>query len=54
LVNPADTEEVAEALEQALTMPLQERQVRWRRMMDVLERHDVTAWRNAFLRRLAG
>ncbi|WP_114240455.1 alpha,alpha-trehalose-phosphate synthase (UDP-forming) [Dyella sp. C9] len=53
LVNPADTEEVAEALGIALTMPLQERRLRWRRMMDVLEKQDVTAWRNAFLRRLA-
>jgi trehalose 6-phosphate synthase len=52
LVNPADTEEVAEALEYALNMPLQERRTRWRRMMDVLEKQDVTAWRNAFLRRL--
>uniref|UniRef100_UPI003CCCE4AB alpha,alpha-trehalose-phosphate synthase (UDP-forming) n=1 Tax=Dyella soli TaxID=522319 RepID=UPI003CCCE4AB len=54
LVNPADTEEVAEALERALTMPLPERRERWRRMMDVLEKQDVTAWRNAFLQRLAG
>ncbi|HET6553223.1 MAG TPA: alpha,alpha-trehalose-phosphate synthase (UDP-forming) [Dyella sp.] len=53
LVNPADTEEVAEALGIALTMPLHERRTRWRRMMDVLEKQDVTAWRNAFLRRLA-
>ena len=53
LVNPADTEEVAEALGIALAMPLQERRARWRRMMDVLEKQDVTAWRNAFLQRLA-
>ncbi|WP_201316109.1 alpha,alpha-trehalose-phosphate synthase (UDP-forming) [Dyella sp. EPa41] len=52
LVNPADTEEVAEALGIALTMPLPERRARWRRMMDVLEKQDVTAWRNAFLQRL--
>jgi trehalose 6-phosphate synthase len=53
LVNPADTEEVAEALGVALEMPLSERRRRWRRMMDVLEKQDVTAWRNAFLKRLA-
>jgi len=53
LVNPRDTEEVAEALGVALEMPLHERRMRWRRMMDVLEKQDVTAWRNAFLRRLA-
>jgi trehalose 6-phosphate synthase len=34
-------------------MPLRERIARWRSMMDVLERHDITAWRNAFLHALA-
>jgi trehalose 6-phosphate synthase len=53
LVNPADTAEVADALERALAMPLRERIARWRSMMDVLERHDITAWRNAFLHALA-
>ncbi|WP_130617675.1 alpha,alpha-trehalose-phosphate synthase (UDP-forming) [Dyella amyloliquefaciens] len=53
LVNPSDTEEVAEALGIALTMPLHERRNRWRRMMEVLEKQDVTAWRNAFLQHLA-
>ena len=49
LVNPADTEEVADALERALAMPLEERKMRWRAMMDVLERQDITAWRRSFL-----
>ncbi|WP_049623149.1 alpha,alpha-trehalose-phosphate synthase (UDP-forming) [Frateuria defendens] len=49
LVNPADTAEVADALARALGMSLRERCERWRAMMDVLERHDITAWRNAFL-----
>jgi len=49
LVNPADTEEVADALELALAMPLEERRQRWRAMMDVLERQDITAWRRSFL-----
>ncbi|WP_266168446.1 alpha,alpha-trehalose-phosphate synthase (UDP-forming) [Dyella subtropica] len=53
LVNPADTEEVADALQQALSMPLAERRQRWRGMMDVLERHDITAWRQSFLGALA-
>lgn len=53
LVNPRDTEEVAESLGVALEMPLHERRTRWRRMMDVLEKQDVTAWRNAFLKCLA-
>ena len=49
LVNPADTEEVADALALALAMPLEERRARWRAMMDVLERQDITAWRRSFL-----
>ena len=49
LVNPADTTEVADALILALRMSLKERRRRWRAMMDVLERFDITAWRNAFL-----
>jgi len=53
LVNPADTAEVADALERALKMPLKERRQRWRSMMDVLERRDITVWRNAFLDALA-
>jgi trehalose 6-phosphate synthase len=53
LVNPADTAEVADALERALAMPQRERVARWRSMMEVLERHDITAWRNAFLHALA-
>ncbi|MGO4703456.1 alpha,alpha-trehalose-phosphate synthase (UDP-forming) [Dyella sp. 2RAB6] len=52
LVNPADTEEVADALEIALAMPLEERKARWRAMMDVLERQDITAWRRSFLQAL--
>ena len=52
LVNPADTVEVADALERAMAMPQRERIARWRAMMDVLQRHDLTAWRNAFLHAL--
>ncbi len=53
LINPADTAEVADALERALKMPLKERQRRWRAMMDVLENHDINTWRNGFLAALA-
>ena len=53
LINPADTAEVADALERALKMPLKERRHRWRAMMDVLEKHNLTAWRNSFLTALA-
>jgi trehalose 6-phosphate synthase len=52
LVNPADTEEVADALQQALAMPLAERRRRWNAMMAVLRKNDITAWCNAFLQAL--
>jgi len=49
LVNPADTEEVADALQRALNMPLPERRERWRAMMKVLQHNDITFWRKSFL-----
>jgi trehalose 6-phosphate synthase len=52
LVNPSDLDEVSEALKRALEMPLKERRMRWQSMMDVLERNDITTWRNAFLQAL--
>ncbi|WP_395116794.1 alpha,alpha-trehalose-phosphate synthase (UDP-forming) [Rhodanobacter sp. FW102-FHT14D06] len=52
LVNPADTEEVADALEQALHMPLTERRRRWKAMMRVLRHNDITHWRTGFLEAL--
>jgi trehalose 6-phosphate synthase len=52
LVNPADTEEVADALQQALNMPLAERRQRWNAMMAVLRKNDNTVWCNAFLQAL--
>jgi trehalose 6-phosphate synthase len=52
LVNPADTEEVTDALERALKMPLKERRNRWHAMMEVLQKQDITAWRTAFLNTL--
>lgn len=47
--NPYDSEGVADMLEQALIMPLEERKARWRRMMDVLESRDIHYWCRAFL-----
>ncbi|MGY3040199.1 trehalose 6-phosphate synthase [Rhodanobacter sp. TND4EL1] len=52
LVNPADTEEVADALEKALHMPLAERRQRWEAMMAVLRKNDITQWRRNFLETL--
>jgi trehalose 6-phosphate synthase len=53
IVNPFDVEGMAEALNDALTMPLDERVARWRSMMAVLRRNDITTWRKSFVGRLA-
>ncbi|AXF75624.1 alpha,alpha-trehalose-phosphate synthase [Erwinia tracheiphila] len=49
IVNPYDRDEVAAALNQALTMPLDERISRYNEMMDVLRKHDITHWRKTYL-----
>lgn len=49
IVNPYDLEAVADALEKALEMPLGERKDRWRQMMRVLRRNDVSHWRRGFI-----
>jgi trehalose 6-phosphate synthase len=49
IVNPYDRAEMADALQRALAMPLDERRARWRSMMDSLVRNDVVAWREGFV-----
>lgn len=49
IVNPHDVDDTADAIEQALAMPLEERRARWQAMFDHLSRHDIAAWRDAFL-----
>lgn len=49
IVNPFDTDEVAEAIRIALHMPLDERVRRWEAMIERLRRQDVHAWRRQFL-----
>ncbi|HET7370702.1 MAG TPA: alpha,alpha-trehalose-phosphate synthase (UDP-forming) [Gammaproteobacteria bacterium] len=49
LVNPYDIDGVAERLAGALAMSLEERQDRWQRMMTQIRKHDIHAWRDAFL-----
>ena len=49
IVNPFDTDGVAEAIEQGLSMPIEERRERWEAMMDQLRRQDVTHWRESFV-----
>lgn len=49
IVNPFDVDRVAEALHQALTMRLEERQERWEALMAIVRTNTITTWRDAFL-----
>jgi len=49
IVNPHDIIDMTEALQQALTMPLKERQRRHARMVEVLRKNDLGVWRDSFL-----
>ncbi|MAW80173.1 MAG: trehalose-6-phosphate synthase [Parvularcula sp.] len=53
IVNPHDTDNVAEAIHTALNMPLEERQNRWRRLSEVTREQDIGWWREQFLNDLA-
>ena len=48
LINPYSAEEIAEAIDRALHMPLEERKSRWRACMDNIEAEDVVWWRRRF------
>lgn len=49
LVNPYDKDEIADALHKALTMPLEERQTRWRALNDEVGRNTAAEWARRFL-----
>jgi trehalose 6-phosphate synthase len=49
VVNPYDVDGVADAIAQALAMPLAERKERWHALNRRLRRHDITAWRKKFI-----
>jgi len=49
IVNPFDVDHIADALDRALAMPVEERRARYETMMAQLQTHDVHAWRDAFL-----
>ena len=53
LVNPYDVDEIAEAMDRALDMSLQERRRRHEALMRRLEAHDVDRWRRDFVSALA-
>jgi trehalose 6-phosphate synthase len=54
MANPYDPDAVAEALQKALQMPIEERRERWQAMIEILRRHSITAWRESFLSVLSG
>lgn len=49
LVNPYDTDGTAEMLQRAVTMPLEERRDRWRRMFEVIERDSAENWWTSYM-----
>lgn len=49
LVNPHDPDELAEALDTALTMPLQERQARWQPLAEAVRRDSARRWGRSFI-----
>ena len=53
IVNPHETEAMAEAIRTAVVMPLAERQERYRRMFAHLAKNDVDRWAGLFLAALA-
>jgi len=52
IVNPIDIDGMADALSQALTMPLAERRARYADMIAQLRENNVSVWRDNFLRDL--
>jgi trehalose 6-phosphate synthase len=49
VINPYDPSEIAEALDRALIMPLDERVSRWRALMTKVEKESAAAWCRDFL-----
>lgn len=49
IVNPYDRDEVAAALDRALTMPLAERIIRHGKMLKVIENNDIDNWQAQFV-----
>jgi trehalose 6-phosphate synthase len=52
IVNPFDVDEIADAVDRALDMPIEERRARYAPLMSRLEQYDVHAWREDFLNAL--
>lgn len=54
LVNPFDSDGVADAIAAAMTMPREARRERWQSMITRIREYDIHAWRTDFLQTLAG
>ena len=52
LVNPHDTRKLAEVINLALTMPLEERVERWQALRKIVVEQDIAWWRKKFLKDL--
>jgi trehalose 6-phosphate synthase len=50
IVNPFSREEVSDAIARGLAMPAAERKRRWEALMHEVTTHDVTFWRDSFVR----
>ena len=53
MVNPYDVRAMAEGLDRALRMPLPERKLRHHAMMQVLQKNNLSTWRDRFMTDLA-
>jgi trehalose 6-phosphate synthase len=53
LVNPFSREELSDAIQRALTMPLAERKRKWESLMQVVRDTDVGIWRDDFVASLS-
>jgi trehalose 6-phosphate synthase len=49
MINPYSADDIADALDQALSMTREERIARWRPMFESVRDHDVVWWRRRFL-----
>ncbi|HVJ40862.1 MAG TPA: trehalose-6-phosphate synthase [Dongiaceae bacterium] len=52
IVNPYDSDEIAEAIHQAMIMPLAERQARHIALKEVVQKHSAAAWCRDFMEHL--
>ncbi len=49
LINPYSAEDIADAIDKALSMPLEERIARWQPLFDNVSQEDIMWWRNRFI-----